>query len=284
MAEVFTGEIKSTDGTLTLEVTPSEQLGVTREPAPTPQLELNVTPAAEQWTKSTPSLVLDGASAAAAAKTPAPTPQLVVETAPPTYTPSSANIAAAAAAPVAAAAPAASVYAAPAVSTTVAYPGTPAPAPASAAAVAQPAPAAQQWPAQYATPVDGTYAQYASAVNNQTRAAVPSAEYAQTFNAATPGLATYPSAPVEQLYLYPEAIYPMTQRDRNFRQIAFIFNVLSCVCAGIFIIPLAWMIPMTVISWGIYKGTRKCTTTFAIVNLIFTNLVSGILYLCGQHE
>ena len=284
MAEVFEGDIKATDGTLTLEVTPSSQLGVTREPAPTPQLALNVTPAGEQWEKSAPSLVLDGASAAV--KEPAPKPELVVETAPPTYTPSSAAVAAAApaavAAPAAPAAPApvsAAVYAAPAVATTVAYPGTPAPAPAPA-----PAAAPQQWPAQYATPVDGTYAQYASAVNNQTRAAVPSAEFAQSYNAATPGMATYPSAPAEQLYLYPDAVYPMTQRDRNFRQIAFIFNVISCVSAGIFILPLAWMIPMTVISWGIYKGTRKCTTAFAVCNLIFTNLVSGILYLCGQHE
>mgnify|MGYP007098959135 CR=1 FL=1 len=45
----------------------------------------------------------------------------------------------------------------------------------------------------------------------------------------------------------------MTSQDRVLRLIAFILNIISCVGWAWLIIPLAWMIPMTVISWGIYK-------------------------------
>ena len=132
------------------------------------------------------------------------------------------------------------------------------------------------------------YASYGAQVQQvQAQAPVPAA-YAGAQNAAVAynpqfaGTPSYPSAAVGQLYLYPEAVFPMTEKDRNLRMFAFILNLISTVSAGVFIIPLAWMIPMTVISWRIYKGTRQPTVAFAIVDLIFTNLISGILLLIGD--
>ncbi len=49
----------------------------------------------------------------------------------------------------------------------------------------------------------------------------------------------------------------MTNGDRNLRLAAFILNIISMVALGWTLLPLAWMIPMTVMSWGIYKGTRQ---------------------------
>ena len=49
-------------------------------------------------------------------------------------------------------------------------------------------------------------------------------------------------------------------------------------------IPLAWMIPMTVISWGIYKGTRANTVAFGVCTLIFVDLISGILLLISHKD
>lgn len=78
------------------------------------------------------------------------------------------------------------------------------------------------------------------------------------------------------------ALYAMTDTDRTLRLIAFVLNVIVTVCCGIFIIPLAWMIPMTIRSWGIYKGTKPNTVAFGVCTLIFLSTVSGILLLCSQ--
>ena len=80
------------------------------------------------------------------------------------------------------------------------------------------------------------------------------------------------------------SVYDMTETDRTLRLIAFILNIVSTVCAGMLIIPLAWMIPMTVHSWGIYKGTKKNTVAFGVCTLLFLDLISGILLLCSKKD
>ena len=82
----------------------------------------------------------------------------------------------------------------------------------------------------------------------------------------------------------PAALYPMTDTDRNLRLVAFIFCILSLVGSCWLIIPLAWMIPMSVISWGIYKGTKANTVAFDVCTLIFCSLVAGILLLCSNKD
>lgn len=128
----------------------------------------------------------------------------------------------------------------------------------------------------------GSYAAAAPAAPAAgTAPAQPNVQYA-SFQAANPGPGSYPSAPVQQFYLYPGATYPMTKDDRTMYQIAFILNILSCISVGVAIIPLAWMIPMTVISYRIYKGQRQNTTTFSVLELIFLNVISGILSLIAN--
>ena len=41
---------------------------------------------------------------------------------------------------------------------------------------------------------------------------------------------------------------------------------------------------MTIISYGIYKGTKKNTVAFAVCMLLFVNLVSGILLLVADKD
>lgn len=67
----------------------------------------------------------------------------------------------------------------------------------------------------------------------------------------------------------------MTNGDRNLRLAAFILNIISMVALGWTLLPLAWMIPMTVMSWGIYKGTRANTVAFGVCNLLFMNTIGG---------
>ena len=107
-----------------------------------------------------------------------------------------------------------------------------------------------------------------------------------------PYQATYeqPQPAYQQVYAQPvapaapAALYPMTDADRNLRLVAFIFCILSLVGSCWLIIPLAWMIPMSVISWGIYKGTKANTVAFDVCTLIFCSLVAGILLLCSNKD
>lgn len=78
----------------------------------------------------------------------------------------------------------------------------------------------------------------------------------------------------------------MTNGDRNLRLTAFILNIISMVALGWTLLPLAWMIPMTVMSWGIYKGTRANTVAFGVCNLLFVNTIFflGVLLLISNKE
>lgn len=67
----------------------------------------------------------------------------------------------------------------------------------------------------------------------------------------------------------------MMNGDRNLRLAAFILNIISMVALGWTLLPLAWMIPMTVMSWGIYKGARANTVAFGVCNLLFVNTIGG---------
>lgn len=67
----------------------------------------------------------------------------------------------------------------------------------------------------------------------------------------------------------------MTNGDRNLRLAAFILNIISMVALEWTLLPLAWIIPMTVMSWGIYKGARANTVAFGVCNLLFVNTIGG---------
>ena len=79
-------------------------------------------------------------------------------------------------------------------------------------------------------------------------------------------------------------LYYVSQQDSTLRLIAFILALISTVTAGWAIIPLAWMIPMTVMTWGVYKGKRPNTVAFGVCSLIFLNVVGGILLLVSTKD
>lgn len=98
-----------------------------------------------------------------------------------------------------------------------------------------------------------------------------------------------PQIPVQQAYGYraqfaPGYAAPMAESDRTLRLVAFILCLLSTIAMGIFIITLAWMIPMTVHCWGVYKGKKANTVAFGVCTLLFLNLISGILLLVSTKE
>lgn len=81
-----------------------------------------------------------------------------------------------------------------------------------------------------------------------------------------------------------QPIYPVNDTKRTLSLVNFILCVITCVGVGWTIVPLIWMIPMTVHSWGIYKGAKPNTTTFGVCTLLFVNLVGGILLLVADKD
>ena len=80
------------------------------------------------------------------------------------------------------------------------------------------------------------------------------------------------------------AVTPMEDSERTLRLVAYVFNLIATIIAGFALIPLAWMVPMTVISYGIYKGTKRNTVAFGVCTLIFVSLVGGILLLVSKKD
>ena len=106
-------------------------------------------------------------------------------------------------------------------------------------------------------------------------AAPPSGNQANAYGA--PAYAQPITAPS----YYPPAA---NETDRTLRLIAFIFCVLSTLSVGWLIVPLLWMVPMTVRCWGIYQGTKPNTGAFGVCTLIFLSVVAGILLLVSKKD
>lgn len=92
-------------------------------------------------------------------------------------------------------------------------------------------------------------------------------------------------------YVQPPVSPHSTSADEILRLIAFILNIVSAIFVGTMglawfplLIVLAWMVPMTVHSWGIYRGKVNNTVVFGVCTLLFCNVISGILLLVSSKD
>ena len=72
------------------------------------------------------------------------------------------------------------------------------------------------------------------------------------------------------------------RRDDTVIMIAFVFCILSCVTIGWCLIPLIWMIPMTVSLYNKMKFKEPIGIAFKVLTLLFVSLIGGILLLVGD--
>ena len=70
--------------------------------------------------------------------------------------------------------------------------------------------------------------------------------------------------------------------SETLRLIAKILMILSCVTSGLLIIPLAWMIPMTISYSNKCSNNEPIGIGFKVCTLIFVNIIAGILMLCDN--
>lgn len=90
--------------------------------------------------------------------------------------------------------------------------------------------------------------------------------------------------PYQPTYQQPYQPYPQpVQRETGMQTAAKILMIISTVIMGIYIIPLAWCLPMTISYFRKLKNNEPVTTGFKICVLLFVNLISGILMLCEDN-
>lgn len=89
-----------------------------------------------------------------------------------------------------------------------------------------------------------------------------------------------------QNYDYNETVqYSETTKSNSstLTLIAYIIMLISTILSGFALIPLIWMIPMTIKTYHAYKGTEQLSTGFKVCVLIFCNTISGILLLVDNN-
>ena len=72
------------------------------------------------------------------------------------------------------------------------------------------------------------------------------------------------------------------KRDNSMCQVGFVFCVISCVLWGFALIPLIWMIPLTVMVYNAIKENKPIGVGLKVVVLLFVSLIGGILLLVGD--
>lgn len=82
----------------------------------------------------------------------------------------------------------------------------------------------------------------------------------------------------------PEKNEEIAKEPSTLKLVAKVFMILSCVAFAVTIIPLCWMIPMTISYCNKIKAHEPISLEFKICTLIFINSIAGILMLCDNEN
>lgn len=63
-----------------------------------------------------------------------------------------------------------------------------------------------------------------------------------------------------------------------------ILMIISTVVTGLYLLPLAWCLPMTISYCNKLKTGQPVTTGFKVCTLLFVNTIAGILMLCDKNQ
>lgn len=72
---------------------------------------------------------------------------------------------------------------------------------------------------------------------------------------------------------------PVVKQPSGFATAAKVFMIISCIAYAFCLIPLCWMIPMTVKYSNAIKNGEPVSTAFKVCSLLFVNTLAGIFML-----
>ena len=77
------------------------------------------------------------------------------------------------------------------------------------------------------------------------------------------------------------SMQPATKiKDDTLDVVIKVFLIFSCITQGIFLLPLAWCIPMTVSIFRKLNSEEPIGTGLKVCTLLFVNMIAGICLLC----
>lgn len=97
----------------------------------------------------------------------------------------------------------------------------------------------------------------------------------------------YAQQPYQQPYgqqAYAQQPYgqPYVKQPSGLATAAKILMIVGTVLMGLYIIPLAWCIPMTITYCNKLKNNEPISTGFKVCCLLFVSMIGGILMLCDK--
>lgn len=74
------------------------------------------------------------------------------------------------------------------------------------------------------------------------------------------------------------------QRSSGLKTATKVFMILSCIAGAIYLFPLCWVLPMTIVYFRRTSQGIPMSVAFKVCTLIFVNLIAGILMLCDNDD
>ena len=91
-------------------------------------------------------------------------------------------------------------------------------------------------------------------------------------------------APQQPYYAPQQPYYAPQKKESGLSTAAKILMIIGTVVMGLYIIPLAWCIPMTISYCNKLKNNEPISTGFKICCLLFVSMIGGILMLCDKEN
>ena len=73
-----------------------------------------------------------------------------------------------------------------------------------------------------------------------------------------------------------------SKNNSNMKNVAKIFMIISTVFMGLYLLPLAWTLPMTLAYSRKIENGEEVSTSFKVCTLLFVSLIAGIIMLCDN--
>ncbi|MDO4608039.1 MAG: hypothetical protein Q4B40_02465, partial [Clostridia bacterium] len=86
----------------------------------------------------------------------------------------------------------------------------------------------------------------------------------------------------QQAYAQQPYGQPYVKQPSGLATAAKILMIVGTVLMGLYIIPLAWCIPMTITYCNKLKNNEPISTGFKVCCLLFVSMIGGILMLCDK--
>ena len=75
-----------------------------------------------------------------------------------------------------------------------------------------------------------------------------------------------------------------SSKQGGLKTAAKVFMIISCVLMGLYLLPLLWVLPMTIVYCNKVNNKEPIGVGFKICILLFVNMIAGILLLCDSDD